>query len=278
MWTVFLVAAIPFAALSVSVPLAAQDPGDPSPRWAGDFTVLAGNALASGVASGLGAWIRGEEVGRAFSGGALGGGLSFSGKWMSARYPEGGGLVGRQLSEAGHSVAANAAKGEGLWSELWLALGPVRVRVRGDASPAPVRVNLFDLAVAAEFALRSETRFAPARSLATGTFVYDVPDRMLAGRTGHGARGTTRGSVVLLSGAGDFDRRTTLGHELVHVIQGDFLTRLASSPVERHLWTRLGWESGVLRSLELINGRLLLPDPLRDLIEAEAVHLDRRER
>lgn len=268
----------PVAAQVVSGPGVYQAPTSEHPAvsyFRTAETALA-NMVVGGLVTGVGSWLRGEGFFAAFGWGTVGGAISFSGKYVAGRHPHGGGLVGRQLSEVGHSIALNGSRGQGPLDELWLALGPGRVRIRnnGHARDPSFRINLWSLAAAADYALRSDTRFSPGESLASGALVFEARDGPAGYQGDLQIHGIARGSVVLLSGAAGFDRTSTLGHELVHMIQSDLATRLITAPVEQYVWGRVGLTSPVFRAMEVSNGvQLFSREPFLRFLEAEAERL-----
>jgi hypothetical protein len=234
------------------------------------------NMVVGGLVTGVGSWLRGEGFLAAFGWGTVGGAVSFSGKFLAGRHPHGGGLIGRQVAEVGHSIALNSSRGQRPLDELWLALGPGRVRIRngGHAQDPSFRINLWSLAAAADYALRSDTRFSPGESLATGALVFEAREGPAGFLGDLQIHGTARGSVVLLSGAEGFDRTSTLGHELVHTIQSDLATRLITAPVEQYVWGLVGLTSPVFRAMEVSNGvHIFSREPFLRFLEAEAERL-----
>lgn len=188
-------------------------------------------------------------------------------------------MAGRQIAETGHSIATNAARGDRPLDELWIAWGPARVRVRNEGArdTPPVRFNIFSLIAAHEYVSSSRTRFSWRDSLATGAMVFDVPDGTVGEVDGVDIRGVARGSIVAVSGEGDFDRTTTLGHELVHVIQADLVVHFISAPIERHMRHQVGLDARAFDAIEISSGlQLFNYEPFRALIEGEAVRLERR--
>jgi hypothetical protein len=275
---VLLLGALLLAAL-LPAPLAGQASGPHRELPSGTGEVATVNAVLGAAVAALSAGIRGEDVPRAFVWGAAGGALSFGGKYLAGRRPYWGGLAGRQISELGNAVAVNAARGDPVLDELWLAMGPVRVRVRNagaHASPA-LRINAFSTFAAVEYLVRHQTHLLLHETLATGVLVFDAPNHVVAEENGAHARGIARGSVVVLSGAGDFDRRATLGHELVHVLQADFVVHRISAPLERGARRGLLPDAGWLDAVEVSSGLQLFNfDPFYEHIEEEALRLQRR--
>jgi hypothetical protein len=236
------------------------------------------NMFVGGLVTGVGSWLRGEGFFGGVGWGVAGGALSFSGKYLAGRHPHGGGLIGRQVAEIGHSIALNRSRGQEPFDELWLAFGPGRIRVRnaGQARDPSLRINVSSLAAAAMHALGADARFSPGASLATGALVFEVRDGPAGYRDDALILGKARGSVVLLSGTGTFDRTSTLGHELVHVIQSDMATRLITAPVEQYLWGRVGLTAPVFGTMELADGiQLFNRRPFLRFLEIEAERLQK---
>lgn len=278
--SVVLLAPGPATAQSVSGPGVFHTPASEHSAFAVVRTAETAvfNMVVGGLVTGVGSWLRGEGFGGAFGWGMVGGALSFSGKYVAGRYPRGGGLIGRQVAEMGHSIALNRSRGQGPLDEVWLAFGPGRIRVRNadHARDPSLRINLSSLAVAADYALRSDTRFSPEETLASGALVFEASNGLAGYRNDLDVHGIARGSVVLLSGTGAFDRTSTLGHELVHVIQSDMATRLISAPLEQYVLRRVGLTAPVFGAVEVSNGILLFNrSPFLRFLETEAERLQK---
>ena len=136
------------------------------------------------------------------------------------------------------------------------------------------RINLSSLIAATEYSLRSDVRFQLGESLVSGALVFEAKDGPAGYFENLQVRGSARGAVVLLSGTQDYDRTSTFGHELVHVIQADLATRLITAPLEQYLWRRVGLTAPFFETMELSDG--LQPfnrHPFLPFLEAEADRL-----
>jgi hypothetical protein len=159
--------------------------------------------------------------------GALGGSLSFAGKFVASGGARHGGIAGRQIAAVGSSIVHGAAFGSSALEQVVVPLGPIRLYARtaeaGDSGRTvlgrKVRAKLDAagfLGLTYELA-RSDSRFDVAESLRSGAPVFqsaNVP-------TGAVYRGGEQylGVVWLIR---DPDRRDlVLRHERVHVIQYD---------------------------------------------------------
>lgn len=275
---VLLLAPGPAAAQDVSDPgVYHMRPGEhPAVTYFRTAETALANMVVGGLVTGVGSWLRGEGFVAGVGWGAVGGAVSFSGKYLAGRHPHGGGLVGRQVAEMGHSIALNRSRGQRPLDELWLAFGPARIRIRnsGQARDPSFRLNLSSLVAATDHALRTDTRFSPGESLATGALVFELGNGLVRQRGDAQIHGLARGSVVLLSGSGAFDRTSTLGHELVHVIQSDLATRLITAPIEQYVWGRVGLTAPVFGAMEVADGiQLFNREPFLAFLEAEADRL-----
>lgn len=270
-------------ALAPPEPVHGQHDGPDAPEH---LALLASNALVGAAGAGLVAWLRGEDVSRAFHLGAVGGSISYAGKVTATTSMPGATLAGRQVAAVGHAIIANAAAGDPALSEIWLPFSPLRFRVPTGGRGWGVRLDLMDLTTLAWAVLTPELRLDAGLSLRNGTPVF-----VAAGHDMHfgdqDADGIAASGVILLSGdVGTGDRRASvLAHEMVHVIQNDFAKVAISYPIEHWAagflvpdWPRDGVIQGGFTAslLELglagVDGEGLI----RDLVEGEAERLVRR--
>lgn len=258
-------------ALALPAPLPGQAPEAPPP-WVGQAGVASANALAGALTAAVVAWMRGEEVPRAFLRGAAGGAVVFAGKRVAVERFDGAGFLGREIAAVGTSVVANAGAGRDWIDEVWLPLGPVWLRT-GRAAPVGVRVNLRDVGVLAWAATRPELRFDAAASLSNGTAFFRADRHQIRYQGRYFIGGVALGTTVLLAKQSLWDE-STAGHELIHVIQDDFVVHAWSRPLEKWGWLHLtGWNPPI--DIALASAIRLL-DPARDVEEYEAEALSRR--
>ena len=205
------------------------------------------------------------------AGGALGGGVVFAGKRLAAQPFDGAGFLGREVAAFGSSLVAGAGAGREWLDEVWLPVGPAWIRV-GKAAPPALRLNVRDAAVLAWAATRRELEVDWGATLSNGTAYLNAPSHGLR-VNGDGAWGVALGTTVLVAATG-VGREETRAHEMIHVIQDDFLTSVWSRPLESWGWGRIA--SGRL-PLELgVVSILRGLEPMRDLEETEAGILARR--
>jgi hypothetical protein len=240
--------------------------------WVQDVGLAMANAFAGGVTSALSAWLRGEDIGRAFVGGMVGGGVAFAGKRLVVEDFDGAGFLGRYVGALGSNVVRNAGSGTGWVDEVWLPLGPLWIQ-SSPASARDVRVNVWH-AVALGWALtRKELVVDWGSSASSGTFVLHAPRHRIR-LNGDPIGGFTLGSVVVLAPGDESEVQLSRGHELVHVVQHDVAYLTWERPIES--W---GWSRAVHRNLPVDLGLLrplLLQPFVGPLHEGEAETLESR--
>lgn len=254
--------------------LATATPATPATAQDGDIgehaAVVALNIVTGGVTSLVAALIDGRDVTDALFGGAVGGAAVFAGKRVATQRFDGAGLLGRELGAVGTGIVVNAGAGRPWLQEIWLPVGPIWVRTGTDA-PFSVRLSATELVMSVWAATRPELGFDAARSLSSGTLVFTSPDYTL--RVGQDyLRGlTTSGFMVLGASEEGFDE--VLSHEMIHVVQQDFMLRAWSRPLEAWAWaTLLGRDAPV--DVGIVPH--LSPGPYDELREWESMILDGR--
>lgn len=281
-------AAVLLAVLSPPTAAAQTGPRHPSDSG-GDLGYLAANALVGGLSAGFVAWLRGEDFTDALGWGTLGGAASYAGKWIVAEDFDGAGFLGRQVAAVGHSVIESAGRGDGPLEELWLPLGPVRVRAPFGGASWDVQLDVTDAAVVLYALASSDLDFDAGLSLRQGTPVFISRGHDLFDE-GYDADGVALSGAVFLSG--DLGPRTglrfrsALVHETVHVLQHDFADVAWSYPFEMWVRRELLPEWGHDDSVQLgvfVGAIYWISDewwgedaPLSRLIEREAHFLDGR--
>ncbi|MGH7482838.1 MAG: hypothetical protein ACRELV_11835 [Longimicrobiales bacterium] len=225
--------------LATATPLAGQEATWTAPEWAGHATFLGGNALLAGLSAGILQELRGGSFSDAFARGALGGAVAYVGRRIVVERFDGAGLLGRQVSALGLSVARNAGEGRGSLERLMVPLGPVRVYVDRAAGTVRPKLDLVGVIAMAHIALQNETDFDAWASLSAGAPVFDVPGRALISDDGI-VRGAEYTGTIMLSGVPD-GGGDTFAHERVHVLQDDFLFLLFGDPIESGLAGLTPW-------------------------------------
>jgi len=221
-------------------PLAAQEAS--SPQRYNRAMVALGNAGLGVLGTVAGQGVRGKRITlRGALQGAAGGGLVYAGKAVVARNSGFTNLLGRELAAVGSSGVLNASSGRGFFEHLTLPWGPLRVHV--DRKPSTT-VNLkLDLAgsVATIVALAdSDLDFELGKSFAYGVAVFRA-DRAANPHLAEGshAAGVVRYRTGIPQGtATPAEIRGTIGHELVHVVQADFLFTVLNEPLESRFMNR----------------------------------------
>lgn len=222
------------------LPLKAQEAALPQ-RYNNGLLAI-GNTGIGALASVVGQGVRGKRVTlRRTLQGAAGGGLVYAGKAVVARNSGFTNLLGRELAAVGSSGVRNASSGRGFFDNLSLPWGPVRVHIdRKAATKVMVKLDLAGSVATIVALADSDLDFELGKSFAYGVAVFradraENPD--LA--DGSHAAGVVRYRTGIPQGtASPAKIRGTIGHELVHVVQADFLFNALSEPLESHLMGR----------------------------------------
>ena len=299
-----LMAVLPLLALSA--PLRAQAPSSfvpdtgavlaTAPHWVGEFAVLSGNALLSGVTAGVTQKLRGGSFRDGFMRGLLGGSAIYLGKRVAAERFSGAGLLGREVASVGISMVRNAGAGQGLLDELEFPAGVVRLyRERADTGPggpagaAPrhhfrVRLDAFATGWLLYAATQPQLHFDAGTSLSMGSFVFKTRNKVLAAGDLR-AGGLAKDGVILLSDVpfwGPVYAQRALHHEMEHTIQDDQLFGTWIRPAQAALLRRVPGGAAFNRWIDLDGGNELL-DLMANAVryevspwELEAVYLSVR--
>jgi hypothetical protein len=223
-----------------------------SPLSGGDRVAhLAVNGALGGFSAAMFALARGKNPWRAALMGFGGGVAMGAGKQVAGRRFDGAGLVGRQLAALGTSVVRSASDDT---TVLIVPLGPMTLEVRPSAvDRVRPRVNLVGTATVLYYVIRDDTRIDVRASLSAGAPVFRFPTETVTTRDGIIFGRMDFGTIVL--GATptvlDAQRRMTLPHEAIHVVQYDFLDQALSLPPERAILRTLGLGDGFLRHVDV---------------------------
>lgn len=232
------ISVIVLASLVTAVPSLGLAQEMTAPARYNTVAVAAGNIALGVVAGGLGRAIRGKRIDRrAIAGGAIGGGLVFTGKAIVSENSGWANLLGRELAAVGSSGIRNVGAGRAFTSHLSLPWGPIRVHVTRSTRPtAQVKLDLATT-VATAVAFANEMEFDFERSLINGIAVFEVDSLRQSSEVG----GSHSGGVVRLRSRAEGMEvssstiRRIIGHEMVHVVQSDFLFNVLSEPVEKRV-------------------------------------------
>ncbi len=224
-----------------------------APHWVGEFAILSGNALLSGVTAGVTQKLRGGSFREGFLRGLLGGGVIYLGKRVAAEHFSGSGLVGREVASVGTSMVRNAGEGVGVLDNVVLPLGIVRLyRERAGSGPGDaaaqwprhrvrVRLDAFATGWLLYAATQPQLHFDAGTSLSMGAPVFKTDNKVMASselRSG----GFAKDGVILLSDVpfwGPVFAQRSLHHEMEHVIQDDQLFGTWIRPAQATLFRRL---------------------------------------
>ena len=212
---------------------------------------LAVNGALGGFSAAMFALARGKNPWRAALIGAGGGVVMGAGKQVAGRRFDGSGLVGRQLSALGTSVVRAASEDTML---VLVPVGPVTLEVRPRAvDRVRPRVNLVGAATVMYYVLRSDTRVDLGATLSAGAPVFRFPTETVSTRDGIIFGRMDFGTIILGTAPSILDeqRRMTLPHESIHVVQYDFLEHALTLPPERAILRKLGVGERFLRHVDI---------------------------
>ena len=217
-----------------------------TPRVVGRFAVLLGNAAIGGLTGGTLQTLRGGSFKDGLVRGALGGTVMYAGKRVAVQEFWGAGLLGREINAVGVSMVRNASDGERTWSRLYLPIGPLPIRATLDLVNGFRVAPQLDASAAGWLAaglLTSGLRLNVAESISSGAPVFEAYGRWLKDsrhevRAYAVSRSVFLGDPALYCFASPPVRYDVLAHELVHVLQQDFVLTAWSDPFAR--WA-LGW-------------------------------------
>ena len=253
----------------------AQFPPPSQPRDVGITAAFGVNVLLGGLTAATRALIERHDPVRAFAIGAVGGAVHFGAKLIGP----GTSLAGIAVSATGTAIVVNAGRGVSPLDELYVPVGPVRVRVTPRA-PRKVRVALhaYDAVVLAHNLARPGLLMDWGRTGSSGAFVLRTDNKHLWDDDQE-LNGVAVGSLIVMS-AFSTDPPRTAHHELVHVHQYMFLDEAIGRPIEEYLrrriplarrlprWLELGVVAPTLGAMEYwIFGR---DGPVYRLVESEA--------
>jgi hypothetical protein len=212
---------------------------------------LAINGALGGFTAAMFALARGKNPWRAAALGFGGGVTMGAGKQIAGRRFDGAGLIGRQLAAFGISVVRSASEDTMV---VTLPVGPMTFEVRPSAADrVRPRVNLVGTATLLYYVIRSDTRLDVGATFSTGAPVFRFPTETVSTRDGIIFGRMDFGTIVLgrTPAIQDEQRRMTLPHESIHVVQYDFLEQALSLPIERSILRKIGVGEGFLRHVDL---------------------------
>ena len=212
---------------------------------------LAVNGALGGFSAAMFALVRGKNPWRAAFMGFGGGVVLGAGKQVAGRRFDGSGLIGRQLAAFGTSVVRAASEDTMLFI---VPVGPMALEVRPRAvDRVRPRVHLVGTATVLYYVIRADTRFDMRATLSAGAPVFRFPTETVTTRDGIIFGRMDFGTILLGSPPSvlDAQRRMTLPHESIHILQYDFLDQALTLPPERAILGKLGAGAGFLRHVDL---------------------------
>lgn len=212
---------------------------------------LAVNGALGGFSAAMFALARGKNPWRAVLKGFGGGVVMGAGKQVAGQRFDGSGLIGRQLASLGTSVVRSASEDT---TVVILPVGPMTFEIRPSAvDRVRPRVNLVAATTLLYYVIRDDTRVDLGATFSAGAPVFRFPTETVSTRDGIIFGRMDFGTIVL--GATptilDTQRRMTLPHESIHIVQYDFLEQALSLPPERGILRTLGVGEGFLRHVDV---------------------------
>ena len=273
-----LAATIPFAhAMAQRLPPPPPEPPPAPPEQISPLSTqdrvahLAINGALGGFSAAMYALARGKNPWRAAYKG-FGGGVALGlGKQVAGRRFDGSGFIGRQLAALGTSLVRSASEDT---TVLMVPVGPMTLEVRPRAvDRVRPRVNLVGTATVLYYVIRSDTRIDMRATLSAGAPVFRFPTETVTTRDGIIFGRMDFGTILLGTPPSVLDeqRRMTLPHESIHILQYDFLDQALTLPVERAILRKLGVGEGFLRHVDLGATSVLLAGVLQ-------MHMDYEDR
>ena len=212
---------------------------------------LALNGALGGFSAGMYALVRGKNPWRAALMGFGGGVVMGGGKQLAGTGFSGSGLLGRQLSAVGTSLVRSASEDTML---VLVPLGPLTYEIRPRAADrVRARVNIVGSATILYYVIRSDTRVDLGATLSAGAPVFRFPTETVTTRDGIIFGRMDFGTIIVGTPASSAieDRRMTLPHESIHVVQYDFLEHALTLPPERAILRKLGVGETFLRHVDM---------------------------
>lgn len=196
-----------------------------------EIAAFSTNALIGAATAGVRALLEGRDFGQAFIGGALGGGVSYAGKRIAVADFGAAPITGRVVASFGHAMIAGAGSSL-LPDSVRLPIGPFRIGLSWSDGVRPsFAVVGREVVVLAQLLADDGLRFDRDRSLAAATPVF-VTRRSRLWNGGEQVGGFASGSLILLDGLYAED---SYRHEVVHVLQHDFMEVAWDRPLEEWL-------------------------------------------
>lgn len=222
--------------------LAAQPPRESeAPRAATVLAALSVNALLGGATAAVRARLGHRDAARAFARGAAGGAVHFGGKYAASQPGSLSGPVGVAIGSTGTAMVSNAGRGAPLLDELFLPVGPLRVRLARPEAGARRRVrltlNAFEGVMLARTFARSGLRVDWERSASAGAFVFVAPHHEIVS-DGRIVGGVELGAVAVVGGLTS-RLAPIVRHEAAHVQQEYFAQEVWVRPTEAWLRRRV---------------------------------------
>jgi hypothetical protein len=212
---------------------------------------LAVNGALGGFSAAMFALAHGKNPWRAALMGFGGGVVMGAGKQVAGRRFDGAGLVGRQLAALGTSFVRAASADTMI---VLVPMGPMTLEVRPRAvDRVRPRVNLVSSATMLYYVVRADTRLDLGATLSAGAPVFRFPTETVSTRDGIIFGRMDFGTIILGAAPSvlDAQRRVTLPHESIHVVQYDFLEHALTLPPERAILRKLGVGAGFLRHVDI---------------------------
>jgi len=188
--------------------------------FVGHVAVLSANSLIGAATAAITAALSGRETPQAFAKGALGGAVMFASKRVAVADWDPAPFLGGTLAALGGAMVQQASSSGLLADSVRLPIGPLRITLnRSRPSHPRLSVSVSDLGLLVAALSRNDLEFDWGRSLSAMAPVFQTGQKRIY-HDGERVTGVAIGRLILLDGQRPDD---AYSHEVVHVIQHDFL-------------------------------------------------------
>ena len=194
---------------------------------------LAVNGALGGFSAAMFALARGKNPWRAALVGFGGGVAMGAGKQVAGKRFHGAGLIGRQIAALGTSFVRSASEDTMV---VILPVGPMTFRFCPRGVLGAAASEFVATTALLYYVLRADTRIDLSATASAGAPVFRFPTETVSTRDGIIFGRMDFGTIVLGAQPSflDAQRRMTLPHESIHVVQYDFLEQALTAAGTRH--------------------------------------------
>ena len=177
------------------------------------------NVALGGLTGGVVQLARGHSFFKGMLRGSAGGATVFLGKCIIARQTRIGDWVGLRTASIGGSMIANASAGRGLFEQIGIPLGPIRITRDDKTGRVGMKLDLAETGSIIYMARRPHSTFSWTKSVKHGLPIFEGGF--------YGDR-----EIVRVLSMNSESSRSAYVHETVHAAQGEFLVTAWQEPFE----------------------------------------------